>query len=121
MDREIDAVTLSEHVQACRIRELTGFIAFSSTKLRCGNGTALSVDAGKDVDLSWPRRDDGPWTSFRVTLESGPRPEPNWTEGADGARSVQSGELVRILERLGWPEELGRRWKKPSGHVPAGR
>lgn len=117
-------MTISEFVQAWRIREIADgneFAANPSQSLRCGNGTVFRVAAGRDVDLSWPRRDDGPWTSFRVTLESGPRPESNWTEGPDGARSVQSGELVRILERLGWPEELGRRWKKPSGHVPAAK
>lgn len=94
----------------------------SPPPLVCGNGTRLVVDAGKFVPLSWPTTDEGPWSAFAVTWVGGPVPSADaWMDRV--AEQVQAGDLVKLLERLGWPEaQLGKRWKKPrGGNVPAGR
>lgn len=111
--------TISEYVQAHRIRELlagrSGFL--EPLPLVCGNGTRIVVDAGSLVPGSFPAADAGPWTTFAVSELATDRPGR-----IAPSRSVPAGDLVRLLERLGWPEaQLGKRWKKRSGHVPAGR
>lgn len=115
-------MTVSEFVQAHRIRELmAGRSGFAEPPpLVCGNGTKLVIDAGAGVAMSHPPDDAGPWTAFRVLWIAGPRIE-EWRGHV--VACVQAGDLVRLLERLGWPEEqLGKKWKKrESGNVPAER
>jgi len=110
-------VTLSEFVQAHRIRELqagrSGYLV--AEPLVCGNGARLLVDAGSLCPFSFPLDDAGPWSQFEVTLIGA-------TDGAGLTHAMQAGDLVRFLESAGWPEaQLGKRWKKRTRAVPAGR
>lgn len=100
-------MTLSEYVQAHRIGELIeGMPDTEPEALRCGDGTTVRVIAGAGT-MSHPETDVGPWTQFEVLV----RHPGESIYGAPGA--MPAGDLVRLLERLGWPEaQLGKRWKK---------
>lgn len=119
--------TISEYVQAERIRDLqskgSGCVVEA---LRCGDGRTglvLSVQASRRHRCA-PRDDCGPWTSFEVVHVDGELPpgEWPWFRGEDSGVTISAGDLVRLLEAAGWPEaQLGKRWKKRGGTVPAGR
>lgn len=106
-------MTISEALQSLRIREMrAGRSGTAALILNCENRTTLIVDAGVEVPNSSPKTDDGPWTMFAVTWWGGPSPGASLEPRGD-ASSMLAGDLVRLLERLGWPEaQLGKRWKK---------
>ena len=118
-------MTLSEMVQAHRIRELKAGRGgdYASPALECGNDSRLIVEAGSGAPLSFPLDDAGPWTMFRLSWCGGPVPDVFTRDPERFAVAIAAGDLVRLLERLGWPEaQLGRRWKKPmGGAVPVER
>ncbi len=111
-------------VQAWRIRELRAGRTGDSPPpaLECGNGARLIVQAGGDVPLSHPQDDAGPWTMFRLSWCGGPVPAVFERDPERFAVGIAAGDLVRLLERLGWPEaQLGKAWKTKRGDVAAGR
>lgn len=118
-------MTLSEFVQAWRIRELlNGRDGHGDPPpLECGDGTVLLVNAGAEVPGSYPVDvgDAGPWEAFSVRVIGGAVPEAIRCERANQRRDVMvpAGALVRLLEALGWPSnQLGPRWKKHALPVP---
>lgn len=93
-------MTISEYVQAHRIRQLR------AGRDECADVVPLACADGALVEIApHPSKHEGPWHSFDVTL---------WHEADRGPVRMQANELLELLESHGWPEaQLGRRWRKP--------
>lgn len=107
-------MTISEWLMGNHIRQVSASpgVEPPTPELVCANRTRLRVVAGKFTELCYPVSDVGPWTMFSVAWAGGPSPGNLFSE-THRAISVPAGDLVRLLERLGWPEaQLGKRWKK---------
>lgn len=113
-------MTLSEYIQAHRIRALLRGLPASTLApaLICGDtgdncAARVEIRAGRGTK-SYPEDDAGPWSAFEVTVRT--------SRGSDGPRTIPAADILEILDEHGWPEaQLGRRWRKPRGNVPAGR
>lgn len=93
-------MTLSEYLMSHRLHGNA-----TAPPLDCGDGALIQVrpPAGDHV---------GPWDGFIVSAVGSKVPRELGYPHELG-RAMRSIDVVRLLERLGWPEaQLGRRWKK---------